>query len=207
MSSYGSFINGFTLGFSLILAIGAQNAFVLKQGIKNNHIFLICIICALSDAFLIFVGVSGLGFIVKKMPMLLVVTKYFGVIFLTYYGLLNLYSALTKSHSLEMTNQVNSNIKSIIILTLGFTWLNPHVYLDTVLLLGSISVQYGNYKYYFVIGAMLASFVFFFSLGYGARLFAPIFQRQLSWKILELIIGITMLIIALKIYNIPFNNL
>ncbi|UOD35834.1 amino acid transporter [Deferribacteraceae bacterium V6Fe1] len=207
MSSYGSFINGFTLGFSLILAIGAQNAFVLKQGIKNNHIFLICIICALSDAFLIFVGVSGLGFIIKKFPVLLAITKYFGVIFLVYYGILNLYSALTKAHALEITNQDHHNIINIVMLTLGFTWLNPHVYLDTVLLLGSISAQYGHFRYFFAIGAICASFVFFFSLGYGARLFAPIFQKQISWKILEGVIGITMLIIALKIYLIPLNTI
>ncbi|MGA1863304.1 LysE/ArgO family amino acid transporter [Deferribacter thermophilus] len=195
-----SLLDGFSLGLSLILAIGAQNAFVIKNGLLKNHIFIICLICALSDSLLIFTGISGIGYLIEKHPTLITFTKYFGVIFISFYGLMNLYSAIRKNEALSLNNYKNQTLKKTIFMTLAFTFLNPHVYLDTVLLLGSISAQYGKYKYIFGIGASLASFIFFYSIGYGSKLLAPILTKPKIWKIIEFLIGILMLFIAAKIY-------
>ncbi|MBZ4643813.1 MAG: lysine exporter [Deferribacteraceae bacterium] len=202
MNSVSALVSGFSLGLSLILAIGAQNAFVIKYGILNRYIFTICFICSLSDAVLIFLGVSGFGIIIKQYHSIIIVAKYFGIIFLAYYGALNIYSAFAKSHSVEFNKNNQESYKKVILTCLGFTWLNPHVYLDTVFLLGSISVQFKQYKYHFALGAMLASLSFFFSLGYLARLIAPIFKNALSWKTFEILIAGIMFYIAYKIYKI-----
>jgi L-lysine exporter family protein LysE/ArgO len=191
-----SFIAGFSLGISLILAIGAQNAFVLKQGLKKHHVFVVCFICALSDAVLIAAGVAGFGVIVKQYPQIELLARYAGAIFLVAYGLKSFYSALTSSHSMEAEGELLPSVYKTVLACLAFTWLNPHVYLDTVVLLGSISTQYEDTKLLFSSGAMFGSFVFFFSLGYGARILIPVFQKPISWKILEFVIGFVMLFIA-----------
>jgi L-lysine exporter family protein LysE/ArgO len=191
-----SFIAGFSLGISLILAIGAQNAFVLKQGLKKHHVFVVCFICALSDAVLIAAGVAGFGVIVKQYPQIELLARYAGAIFLVAYGLKSFYSALTSSHSMEAEGELLPSVYKTVLACLAFTWLNPHVYLDTVVLLGSISTQYEGTKLLFASGAMFGSFVFFFSLGYGARVLIPVFQKPLAWKILEFFIGFIMLFIA-----------
>lgn len=191
-----AFISGFSLGISLILAIGAQNAFVLKQGIKKEHVFIICFVCALSDAILIFAGVSGFGYLVEQFPSLQTVAKYGGFAFLFVYGLKSFYSAWSMSHELKPQGEATPSLSKTILLTLAFTWLNPHVYLDTVILLGSVSTKFGELAPLFGIGAMTSSFVFFFSLGYGARILAPLFQKAIAWKILEVLIGIVMLALA-----------
>lgn len=191
-----SFIAGFSLGISLILAIGAQNAFVLKQGLKKHHVFVVCFICALSDAVLIAAGVAGFGVIVKQYPQIELLARYAGAIFLVAYGLKSFYSALTSSHSMEAEGELLPSVYKTVLACLAFTWLNPHVYLDTVVLLGSISTQYEGTKLLFASGAMFGSFVFFFTLGYGARVLIPVFQKLLAWKILEFFIGFIMLFIA-----------
>ncbi len=197
-----AFISGFSLGFSLILAIGAQNAFVLKQGIKKEHIFIICFVCALSDAILIFAGVSGFGYLVEQFPSLQTVAKYGGFAFLFIYGLKSFYSAWSMSHELTPQDMPTPTLTRTILLTLAFTWLNPHVYLDTVILLGSVSTKFDDLATLFGFGAMTSSFVFFFSLGYGARILTPIFQKPISWKILEVLIGIIMLSLALMLLGL-----
>jgi len=190
----------FFTSLSLILAIGAQNAFVLKQGIKKKeHIFVVCLICALCDALLIFAGVFGFAQVIQKFELVRQVAIYGGFIFLFIYSLKSLYAAFRNSQSLRPSAQHESKFSKIVLLTLAFTWLNPHVYLDTMLLIGSVSIKFGGENIIFGIGASLASLVFFFSLGYGARVLAPIFAKEISWKILEIFVGIVMLVIAFSL--------
>jgi L-lysine exporter family protein LysE/ArgO len=194
-----TFIYGFSLGFSLILAIGSQNAFVLKQGLKGEHLLLVCLICATSDAILILIGVSGFHVLVSNYPGVVSIARYGGSIFLFVYGLRSFYNARHSSSALNPSDIVsNSWVKSALI-CLAFTWLNPHVYLDTVVLLGSISAQFAGELLYFTTGAITASFTFFFVLGYGAQLLRPIFARARSWQILEVLIGCIMWAIAAKL--------
>ena len=191
-----TFLTGFFLSLSLILAIGSQNAFVLKQGIKQQHVLLVCGICAISDAVLISLGIAGAGAIVKEHPSIEMYARYGGALFLFVYSFLSFKSALSQSHILEPESAVQNSILKTVAICLAFTWLNPHVYLDTVVLLGSISTQYEGEKLHFAMGAILASFSFFFCLGYGARLLAPVFKEPKAWQCLELLVGFTMLAIA-----------
>ena len=194
-----TFIYGFSLGFSLILAIGSQNAFVLKQGLKGEHLLLICLICAASDAILILIGVSGFHVLVSNYPGIVSIARYGGAIFLFVYGLRSFYNAYHSSAALNPSDIVsNSWIKSALT-CLAFTWLNPHVYLDTVVLLGSISAQFATELVFFTTGAISASFTFFFTLGYGAKLLRPVFARPRSWQVLEILIGFIMWAIAAKL--------
>ena len=191
-----TYLAGFSLGLSLILAIGAQNAFVLKQGLKNQHLFLVCLVCALSDAILIILGVAGFGTVVKKFPEIEPLARYGGAIFLSAYAFLSIKSAFTKSHNLEVCADIKETALRAVSVCLAFTWLNPHVYLDTVVLLGAISIQYDPNQAVFAAGAASASFIFFFSLGYGARVLLPLFSSPRSWKVLDFLVGLTMLSIA-----------
>ncbi|MDH5355694.1 MAG: LysE/ArgO family amino acid transporter [Gammaproteobacteria bacterium] len=194
-----TFIYGFSLGFSLILAIGAQNAFVLKQGLKHEHVFLVCFICALSDAILILIGVSGFHLLVSEFPSIVTVARYGGATFLFVYGLLSFRTALLFRHNLRPSEFSSQNWQKAALTCLAFTWLNPHVYLDTVVLLGSISSQFENELVEFASGATSASFVFFFSLGYGAKLLKPVFEKPRAWQVLEVLIGLIMWGIAAKL--------
>lgn len=192
-------IAGFSLGFSLILAIGAQNAFVLKQGLRKEHVFLTSFICAISDALLIMAGVLGFGAIVKAYPQIELVARFGGAAFLVLYSIKSFYSAWTSDQSLIAEGASPASAFKVAITCLAFTWLNPHVYLDTVILLGAISVQYGEQQTTFGLGAICASFVFFFSLGFGARMLRPIFSKPRSWRILDCIIGIIMMTLAVNL--------
>ena len=155
-----TFLSGFSIGLSLILAIGAQNAFVLKQGLLRKHVFLVCLICALSDAILITLGVMGFGEIVLAYPWIELFSKYAGAFFLISYGLISLYSSAKNTHNLLPSKDSKDSISSTVITCLAFTWLNPHVYLDTVIMLGSISTQFSE-THLFGLGAITASFAFF----------------------------------------------
>ena len=193
-----SLIAGFALGFSLILAIGAQNAFVLRQGLRREHVFTLCLTCAVSDAVLIAAGVAGFGSLAQAAPWFEPIMRYGGATFLTWYGLRSLLSAWRGGAVMEVGSGHRTSLRAALLAVLAFTWLNPHVYLDTVVLIGSISAQYDD-RLGFAVGAMLSSFVFFFSLGYGARILSPIFTRPRAWQILDVVIGIIMLAIALKL--------
>jgi len=193
-----TFITGFSIGFSLILAIGAQNAFVLKQGLIRQNVFLVCLICAASDAILITLGVSGFGEIITEYPIIERLARIAGALFLFTYGVLNLYSAQTKTHALEPTKKIQTSKRKTILTCLGFTWLNPHVYLDTVVMLGSISTQFENTAT-FALGAISASFVFFFSLGFGASKLTRYFEKPRTWRVLENLIGILMIFLGITL--------
>ncbi|WP_417616865.1 LysE/ArgO family amino acid transporter [Oceanisphaera sp.] len=192
-----TFIAGFTLSFSLILAIGSQNAFILKQGIKRQHVFVVCAVCALSDAVLISLGVAGFGAIVKQYPAIETVARFGGAVFLILYAFLSFKSAFGTRHAMSAEGESQHSLLKTVATCLAFTWLNPHVYLDTVVLLGSISTQYQSEQLQFGMGAVAASFVFFFSLGYGARMLAPVFKRPRAWQVLEFLVGVMMLSIAI----------
>lgn len=198
MFDSAAFISGFLTGLSLIVAIGAQNAYVLKVGLRKRHVFLVSTICFLSDCLLIWSGVLGIGFVVQQFPVFLEVFRYGGALFLICYGLLSLKSFFTSSDSLTLDdNSPQFKVSKIVLTCLAFTFLNPHVYLDTMILLGSIASTYGNPgQYSFSTGACLGSFVWFYSLGYGARLLRPIFRKPVSWKILDLLISVVMFVIA-----------
>ncbi len=192
-----SFIAGFALGSSLIIAIGSQNAFVLRQGLRREHVLLVILTCAISDAFLVSAGVMGFGHLAQAVPWLEHVMRFGGAVFLALYGASNLRAAWRGGDVLEAGLGTGSATKAFLT-SMALTWLNPHVYLDTVVLLGSISSQYDR-PIIFGAGAVLASFVFFFILGYGARMLNPFFRRPESWRILDLIVGLTMWLIAAKL--------
>lgn len=193
-----SFLPGFALSLTLILAIGAQNAFVLRQGLRREHVFWVCLTCGLSDAILITAGVAGFGAMAEALPWFETVMRYGGAAFLIWYGWLNACAAWKGGAALDTSGQATQSLGTAILTLLALTWLNPHVYLDTVVLIGSISAQYPD-RLAFGIGAALASVVFFFSLGYGARLLSPLFARPSSWRVLDAIIALTMWAIALKL--------
>ncbi|WP_107851439.1 LysE/ArgO family amino acid transporter [Oceanimonas marisflavi] len=193
-----TFLSGFALSFSLILAIGSQNAFVLKQGIKRHHVFVVCAVCALSDAVLISLGVAGFGAIVQQFPAIETLARYGGAAFLAVYAFLSFKSAFSTTHAMTASGETRQSLLKTVAICLAFTWLNPHVYLDTVVLLGSVSTQY-QAQGIFALGAICASMVFFFSLGYGARVLAPVFQRPRAWKVLEFVVGVMMTTIAVTL--------
>ena len=194
-----AFISGFLLCLSLIVAIGAQNAFVLRQGLRREHVFAVCAVCALSDAILIAAGVAGFGALVTALPWLAPAMRYGGALFLVAYGLRSLWAAWRNSSGLDPAADEGKSLGATILTCLAFTWLNPHVYLDTVMLLGSISAGYAGQRIAFAAGASTSSFLFFFALGYGARLLRPLFANPRNWRVLDAFIGITMLALALKL--------
>lgn len=193
-----SFLPGFFLSLSLILAIGAQNAFVLRQGLRRLHVFWVCLTCATCDAILIAAGVGGFGALAEAVPWFEPLMRYGGATFLIWYGWQNARSAWKGGAVLDVAGDNTQSLRVAILTVLALTWLNPHVYLDTVVLIGSISSQYPD-RLTFGAGAVLASFTFFFSLGYGARLLAPLFANPRAWQVLDGLIALTMWAIALKL--------
>ncbi len=193
------FITGFSISLSLILAIGAQNAFVLRQGLKGQYVFSIALLCALSDALLITLGIVGFELLLRTLSSLELIARFTGAIFLIVYGAFSFYAVFFKHHQLDAADDHHLSYRQALLVCLAFTWLNPHVYLDTLVLIGSISSQYPGEKFAFGLGAVSASFVFFFLLGYGAAILRPIFKRPLSWKILDALIGIIMWTIAYQL--------
>lgn len=183
---------GFLAGASLIIAIGAQNSFVLRQGIRREHVLPIVLVCSLADALLIAAGVGGLGALVEAAPSLLQITRYGGAAFLFGYGMIAAKRAGARQQ-LTITAGTALSLRGALAMCLGFTLLNPHVYLDTVVLIGSLASQRGESgRWWFGGGAAAASFVWFFALGFGARLLAPLFARPLAWRVLDTLIALIM---------------
>jgi len=193
------FITGLSTGLSLIVAIGAQNAFVLRQGLRGQHVFAICLACALSDAVLIAIGVTSFRQIAQLLPWLDPVMRFGGAAFLVWYGGRNFLSAWRGGDALVVEDGRGAGLGRTLAMCLALTWLNPHVYLDTVVLLGTISTRFAGQEMAFAAGAALGSFLFFFALGYGAAWLRPIFARPNAWRALETGIGLVMWLIALKL--------
>ncbi len=194
-----SFVQGFLLSLSLIVAIGAQNAFVLRQGIRQSHVLAVVLTCAFSDAILMSAGVLGFGALAQAVPWLKPVMTYGGALFLFVYGALSFRSAWTGSGALKAGNGEETGLWATVGVCLALTWGNPHVYLDTLVLLGTIAAALDGHRVAFAVGAISASFVFFFTLGYGARLLAPFFARPSAWRLLDFGVGVLMWAIALAL--------
>ena len=190
---------GLLTGISLIVAIGAQNAFVLRQGLAREHVGVVVAICAISDALLIVAGVAGIGTVVERAPWALEVVRWLGVAFLTWYGVSSLLRA-RRTSGLAAAAPEPMPLRSAVLRVTALTWLNPHVYLDTVLLVGSIANTHGDPgRWYFAAGASLGSVVWFSGLGFGARVLSPLLARPRAWQVLDVLIGITMLAIAVTL--------
>jgi L-lysine exporter family protein LysE/ArgO len=199
-----AFLTGFFLGLSLIVAIGAQNSFVLRQGIIGQHVFYLALFCALSDTLLIIFGVAGISFFLNNF-----VTQFsnwlfgFSALWLLGYGILRLKAAFKANIMLEIEASKSKGLLSTISIAAILTFANPHVYLDTMILIGSVSQQFnGEDKLAFTLGASIASFVFFFILAYGAKLLEPVMRRPSSWRVLDCLIAFIMFTIAFKLVSI-----
>ncbi|WP_037606448.1 LysE/ArgO family amino acid transporter [Streptacidiphilus rugosus] len=186
---------GFGTGLSLIVAIGAQNAFVLRQGIRREAVLPVVAICAASDAVLIACGVGGLGVLVTAWPGVLTGVRLVGAAFLLCYGVLAARRAFRTSALSDAGPTVRSGRRAVLA-CLAMTWLNPHVYLDTVLLLGAVAATHGSLRWEFALGAVFASLCWFASLGFGARLLAGFFRRASSWRVLDGLVAATMLLVG-----------
>ena len=191
----GSFLTGFGTGLSLIMAIGAQNAFVLRQGVRRAHVGSVVAVCILSDALLICVGVAGFGALSEAAPWVADAMRWAGAAFLLGYGLLAFRSAWIGGGRLEAEGAGQGSRRAAVLTAMALTWLNPHVYLDTVVLLGTVAAQWEP-RWAFGVGAVTASTVFFLSLGYGARTLAPVFARPGAWRVLDAGVGALMWTIA-----------
>lgn len=213
-----SLFAGLGLGLSLIVAIGAQNVFVLRQGIRREHVLPVVIICALSDALLIAAGVAGLGFVISAAPWLVVVARWAGALFLLGYGIIAARRAWHGGEELRVDSEdagsvapssgsgptatrtaTRSSLVPVIATVLALTWLNPHVYLDTVLMLGSIAATHGEERWLFAAGAMAASILWFTALGFGARYVGRWLRTERSWRILDALIAVVMITLAVSL--------
>lgn len=193
---------GLLTGLSLIVAIGAQNAYVLRMGLLRQHVGLIVLICVASDIALISAGTAGVGTVVARASVVLSILRWIGVTYLAYFALSSWRRAF-KDESLAAATKAPGSTKQAVVTVLALTFLNPHVYIDTVLLLGSISNQYGDARWYFVLGASLGSLLWFTSLGYGARLMSAWMAHPRTWRILDVTIGVVIAIVAWRLAWLP----
>src|SRR5687767_8843752 len=191
--------SGFVLGLGLIVAIGAQNAFVLRQGLRLEHVAVVVAVCALSDLALILAGVVGAGTVLTRVPWLIPVVCFAGAAFLLGYGLLAARRVLRPGALLSEVGGVRVSLAATLGTCLALTWLNPHVYLDTVVLLGSTASTYGEHRWQFAAGAALGSIIWFAGLGYGARLLRPVFARPAAWRVLDGGIAVVMAALAVSL--------
>lgn len=194
--AFSAAFTGATLGLTLIVAIGAQNAFVLRQGLRREHVGAIVAFCALADALLMLAGVAGLAQLLGQRPALAFWLTAGGATFLLLYGLRALWRAARPGTLQAADGAVSITLAQALAQTAAFTLLNPHVYLDTVLLVGSVGAQMGDARWWFASGAALSSVLWFTALGYGARWLAPVFARPRAWQVLDGLIGVVMLALA-----------
>lgn len=196
MTAAAAAITGASLGLTLIVAIGSQNAFVLRQGLRREHVGAIVVFCAVADALLMLAGVAGLAQLLGNRPALASALTLGGAAFLSVYGLRALWRAARPSALLAAQGADGISLHQALLQTAAFTLLNPHVYLDTVLLVGSVGAQWGEARWWFAAGAAGSSVLWFTALGYGARWLAPWFARPRAWQVLDGLIGVVMLGIA-----------
>lgn len=194
-----SFFSGFALGLGLIVAIGAQNAFVLRQGLADRHVFAVCLCCALSDVVLIAAGVAGIGALAQAHPGAIALLRYAGAAFLGFYALASLRRVVDGSGGLRPDAARTRSLARTVAVALALTWLNPHVYLDTLVLLGTVAATYGSQRLAFGAGAICASFVFFFALGYGARRLRTLFARPRTWRLVDSAVAVLMATLAVRL--------
>ncbi|CAN1509178.1 COG1279 Lysine efflux permease [Candidatus Nanopelagicaceae bacterium] len=197
-------IPGFLTGLSLIVAIGAQNAFVIRQGLLRSHVLLVVAVCSLSDAILIILGTGGLGEIVKANEELLTFIRWFGVAYLIWFGIRSLRSAC-KENQLLASGAAETSWKKILATVLALTYLNPHVYLDTVIFVGSIANQFTTDRWYFAFGASLASLAWFTSIGFGAQAASKLMSKPIFWRIFDTFVALIMFSIALTLALFDFS--
>lgn len=202
-----SFLHGFVVCFGLIVSIGAQNAFLLKQGLLKQHIFWIATICFVCDVLLMGIGVLGLGTLISQSPLISLILALVGAVFLFTYGSRSFISAYRgTTQLLAEQNNLNTNLKKTVLITLAITLLNPHVYIDTVVIVGGIGGTLNfEQKIGFLSGALLCSFLWFFGLGYGAGMLSGYFKKRRTWQILDSITGLIMYAIAFSLLIYAFN--
>ena len=198
-----AFLSGFLLSFSLILAIGPQNAFVLRQGLLKQHVLPIALFCTLSDIILILLGIFGFGYTISSFDNFSQYMFAIGGTWLLGYGFLRLKGAYLADSFLEASNEQESDIRLVLINCALLTWFNPHVYIDTLILIGTVSIRFED-SLDFGLGACLASFIFFFSLAFGARLLSPFMRSKKAWQILDLIIASIMFVLAFSMFQEVF---
>lgn len=201
-----TFVQGFIVCFGLIVSIGAQNAFLLKQGILKQHVFWVALICFFGDVFLMSIGVLGLGTIVANLPVLSLIIALLGAIFLFTYGSRSFISVFKSSESLEASSENATSLKKALMITFAITFLNPHVYIDTVVILGAAGGKLDfDGKMAFLAGTLSCSFLWFFGVGYGAGLLSPYFEKRRTWQILDFITGVIMYAIAISLTLYAFS--
>lgn len=199
---FSEIISGAMISGSLIIAIGAQNLFVLKQGLLKNHVFFVSAICFVCDFILMTIGVLGIGTFISSNPLITNILAILGALFLIWYGLCAFKSAIQGTSSMQVTSEdpQNNRLMKVILSTLAVTLLNPHVYLDTVVIVGGIAGTLTNeQKLSFLIGAVCVSFIWFFGIGYGARLLTPLFKQKRMWIMLDCFVGLIMFYIAYRL--------
>lgn len=199
-----AFLPGLFTGLSLIIAIGAQNAFVIRQGLSRSHVLLVVAICSVADAVLIFLGTGGLGTLIQSQPRALEFIRWFGVIYLSWFGIKSL-RAVFASDAMAIDGTSSTSKSAVITSVLGFTLLNPHVYLDTVILLGSIANQFQEQRWYFAMGASVGSVLWFSAIGFGAKAASRFMTKPIFWKILDSIIAVVMFSVAIFLALYDFS--
>lgn len=198
-------LSGLGFGLSLIVAIGAQNAFVLRQGLRREHVAVVAVICAVSDALLYAAGGAGFGPLVERWPQAVEVMRWLGAAVVLGYGAMAAWRAvrgdarLAAAEDGALGDSPGRRLRPVVLTTLALTWLNPHVYLDTVLLQGSVAATYGDDRWLFTAGAMVSSVIWFCGLGYGARLLAPVLKRSGAWRVVDGVIALIMLAVAVSL--------
>ena len=190
------FIQGILIGFSLIIAIGPQNLFVINQGLKKSFVLTVVLFCSLSDSILIIIGINLSNFIIDINPNILIILKILGGIWLIFYGL-NKIRYIKKNRNLQNINTIESDFKKTLITLFLITYANPHVYLDTIILIGSISTNF-NSQLFFGIGAVMASFIFFFALGYLSKILSKYIYSNKTWFWIDLIVGFLMILYGIN---------
>jgi L-lysine exporter family protein LysE/ArgO len=198
-------ISGFFLGLALIVAIGAQNAFVLRQGLTGKFVFPVALVSALLDATLITLGVAGLGALLESVPFLLGLVRWLGAGYLVWFGITSLRRARS-GQSMDVSGSGSQTLSSVVVSAATFSLLNPHVYLDTVVFLGALAAQFGDNRWWFAVGASAASFVWFFSLAYGAKALSRFVTQPRFWKVLDTVIAIFMFVLAIGLVFVPIGD-
>jgi L-lysine exporter family protein LysE/ArgO len=198
-------ISGLFLGLALIVAIGAQNAFVLRQGLTGKFVLPVALISAVLDAALITLGVAGLGALLESVPCLLGLVRWLGAGYLVWFGITSLRRARS-GQSMDVSGSGSQTLSSVVVSAATFSLLNPHVYLDTVVFLGALAAQFGDNRWWFAVGASTASFVWFFSLAYGAKALSRFVTQPRFWKVLDTVIAIFMFVLAIGLVFVPIGD-